>query len=76
MSKRSSLYKEMKNFQKEKKFYIFLLIGVGLLGLIFPVIPGLFLIGIGVALISPRHGEKMLNRFKKWLTSLKTSYEF
>lgn len=76
MSKRNSLYEEMKNFQKEKKLYFFLLIVVGLLGLIFPVIPGLFLIAVGIALISPRHGDKILNRLKKWVKSFKTSYEF
>jgi len=31
MSKRNSLYEEMKKFQKEKKLYFFVLIGVGLL---------------------------------------------
>jgi len=70
MSKRNSLYEEMKKFQKEKKLYFFVLSGVGLLGLIFPVIPGMFLIGLGITLISPKHGEALLNRIKKWFKSL------
>lgn len=68
MAKQNSLYEEIKRFQSEKKIYFVILILVGLLGLVFPVIPGLLLIGLGIALISPKHGtelmEKIKNRFK------------
>ena len=76
MKEKNSLYEEIKKFQKEKKIYFVILILVGLLGLIFPVIPGLFLIGLGIALISPKYGEALLNKTKQWLKSLTTNVNF
>ena len=76
MSKRNSLIEEMKEFQKEKKWYFILLIGLGLFGLIFPVVPGLLLIGLGIALISPKYGDALINRFKKWFNSMRASFGF
>jgi len=67
MIKRKSLYEEMKTFQSQKKIYFIILIIVGLVGLIFPVIPGLLLIGLGIALISFSYGDFLLNKIKKWL---------
>ncbi len=76
MKKKNSLYEEIKKFQKEKKIYFVILIFVGLLGLIFPVIPGIFLIGLGIVLISPKYGEVLLNKIKQWLKSLRTNVNF
>ncbi len=76
MKKKNSLYEEIKKFQKEKKIYFVILILVGLLGLIFPVIPGIFLIGLGIVLISPKYGEVLLNKIKQWLKSLRTNVNF
>lgn len=76
MKKKNSLYEEIKKFQKEKKIYFVILILAGLLGLIFPVIPGLFLIGLGIALISPKYGEALLNKIKQWLKFLTTNVNF
>jgi len=69
MTKQNSLYEEMKQFQSEKKIYFLVLVLVGLLGLIVPVIPGLLLIGLGIALISPRHGTALLEKIKNWIRS-------
>lgn len=69
MKKRESLFEEIKKFQGQKKFYFIILIMVGLIGLVFPVIPGLLLIGLGIALISPKYGDIFLNKVRKWLSS-------
>ena len=70
-----SLYTEMKQFQSEKKKYIVVLMLLGVLGLIFPVIPGLLFIGLGIALISPKHGEVFLAKIKDWLKSLTVNFK-
>jgi len=76
MNKKTSLIDEMKKFRQEKKFYIITLFVLGILGLIFPVIPGLLLIGLGIMLISPRHGEALLGKIKKWLNSFLVKFRF
>lgn len=69
MAKQNSLLDEMKQFQSEKKIYVVVLILVGLLGLVLPVIPGLLFIGLGIALISPRHGTALFEKIKNWFKS-------
>ena len=69
MKKKTSLADEMKKFREDKKYYIVALFILGILGLIFPVIPGLLLIGLGMMLISPKHGEALLEKIRKWLNS-------
>lgn len=65
--KKKSLYDEIKEFHKEKKKYVLLLFLGGILGLIFPVIPGLLLLWLGVALLDPVNGEKLMNKAKDWI---------
>jgi len=69
MKKNKRLTDEIKQFQKEKKWYGTGLMSLGMLGLILPVIPGLFLIASGVALISPKYGEELLEKIKAWIKS-------
>ena len=76
MEKKKSLYDEMKKFHSEKKIYIIVLIILGVLGLILPIIPGLLLIGVGIALISPKYGEALLEKIKKWFNSLVANFRF
>jgi uncharacterized protein YqgC (DUF456 family) len=76
MEKKSSLYDEMKKFHSEKKNYIIALIILGVLGLMLPIIPGLLLIGLGIALISPKYGEALLEKIKKWFNSLVANLRF
>ncbi len=52
MDKKKSLFEEMKKFQSEKQYYIVALIMVGVLGLIFPIIPVLLLIGMAIYTIN------------------------
>lgn len=70
MVKKQSLYEEIKKFQREKKLYFLVLIFLGLLGLIFPVIPGLLLIGLGITLMAPQYGEAAMKKVKNWWKSL------
>jgi len=76
MKKKNSLYEEMKKFQDEKKYYTIVLLVVGILGLIFPIIPGLFLIGLAIALISPKHGEVFLKKIKRLFHSIAANFRF
>ncbi|MDZ7331604.1 MAG: hypothetical protein ONB31_06470 [candidate division KSB1 bacterium] len=55
----------MKRFQEEKKFYVIILLSVGVLGLVFPLIPGLLLIGLAVALMAPKSAEVLQQRIKR-----------
>ncbi len=64
MKKNVKLTEEIKQFQNEKKWYGIVLIGLGLLGLILPLMPGWLLIAAGVALISPKYGERLLGKIK------------
>ncbi|MDZ7375821.1 MAG: hypothetical protein ONB13_04300 [candidate division KSB1 bacterium] len=63
--RKNSLYEEMKRFQEEKKFYVIILLSVGVLGLVFPLIPGLLLIGLAVALMAPKSAEVLQQRIKR-----------
>ena len=76
MKKKKSLYDEMKKFQDEKKYYVIVLLVLGILGLIFPIIPGLLLIGLAIALISPKHGEFFLKKIKSMFNSIAANLRF
>ncbi len=65
MKHKHSLYEEMKKFQEEKKVCIIVLFVLGVIGLIFPVIPGLLLIGLAIALMSPRLAEILQAKIKR-----------
>ena len=41
-----------------------LLIALGILGFLLPVLPGFIFFGMGVLLVSPHHGRKMLTRVR------------
>ena len=70
MQKGKTLTEEIKQFQNEKKWYITVLLALGTLGLILPVLPGLFLIGLAVSLISPKYGDLFNKKIKEWIKSL------
>lgn len=68
MKRKDSLFEEIKTFQNQKKIYFVVLIAIGLIGLIFPLIPGLLLIGLGIALLFPKYGDLFLNKIRKWIS--------
>ncbi len=76
MKKKKSLYEEIKKFQDEKKLYGIVLLVLGILGLIFPIIPGLLLIGLAITLISPKHGEVILKKLKSFFNSIAANFRF
>ena len=76
MKKKTSLIDEMKKFREEKKYYIIALFALGILGLIFPIIPGLLLIGLGIVLISPKYGEALLEKIKQGFNSILVKFRF
>lgn len=73
MGPKNSLYEEMKKFQGEKKFYFIILLSMGVLGLFFPLIPGLLLIGLAVALIAPKSAELFQQRIKRIIETVASS---
>jgi len=70
MKRKYSLYEEMKDYYRKKKVYAIGLISVGIVGLVLPVIPGILLIGMGLALLSPKYGTELIVKAKNWFKSL------
>lgn len=59
------LWPEILRFSRTKYGLAMMLLIVGLLGLALPVIPGLLLILLAIALLRPGLAERMRRRFKK-----------
>jgi hypothetical protein len=63
MSKKD-LVDEIRDFQKDKKKLIPVLIVLGILGLFLPILPGVALLVFGFLLIFPREGENLLKKIR------------
>jgi len=63
MSKKD-LVDEIRDFQKNKKKLIPVLVVLGILGLFLPILPGVALLFFGFLLIFPREGEKLLKKLR------------
>jgi len=63
MADKKPLWQEIQKFSGRKWYLAFILLVLGLLGLVLPVIPGILLIGIAVFLIKPEWYEKIKKRF-------------
>jgi len=63
MSKKN-LVDEIRDFQKDKKKLIPVLIVLGILGLFLPILPGVALLVFGFLLIFPREGENLLKKIR------------
>ncbi len=61
MSKKD-LVDVIRDFQKDKKKLIPVLIVLGILGLFLPILPGVALLVFGFLLIFPREGENLLKK--------------
>jgi len=59
------LWEEIVDFTKSKNKLAVVLIGIGVLGLILPIIPGLLLIAVGVYLLKPEWAEAVKEMFKR-----------
>ncbi len=63
MSKKD-LVDEVRDFQKNKKKLIPVLVVLGILGLFLPILPGVALLFFGFLLIFPRKGENLLKKIR------------
>ncbi len=63
MSKKD-LVDEVRDFQKNKKKLIPVLVVLGILGLFLPILPGVALLFFGFLLIFPREGENLLKKIR------------
>lgn len=62
--RKKSLTEEIKDYQKDKKKLIPILIALGVLGLFFPILPGIALLFLGLLLICPRCGEEIIKKIR------------
>jgi hypothetical protein len=62
---RESLAAKNQTWRAERKKNAAKLIGLGALGLVLPVIPGVLLLGGGLCLLFPNQAEKVWRRMKK-----------
>ncbi len=63
MSKKN-LVDEIRDFQKNKKKLIPVLVVLGIFGLFLPILPGVALLFFGFLLIFPREGENLLKKIR------------
>ncbi len=63
--KKPNLREDIRRFRKRKAWYAVPLLILGVVGLILPVMPGWILIFLGVLLLFPTTGDKILERLKK-----------
>ena len=61
---RKSLRAQISEFQRQKNKTVSVLIGLGLVGLVIPIIPGLAFLGLAFLLLFPRRGDNILRKLK------------
>jgi hypothetical protein len=64
--KTEPLWQEIKRFKKSKYLWAIALLAVALLGLVVPIIPGILIVIIVLALFKKGWMEKIRNRFRLW----------
>ena len=62
--RKKDLVDEIRDFQKNKKKLIPVLVVLGILGLFLPILPGVALLFFGFLLIFPREGENLLKKIR------------
>ena len=65
-----NLVEEIKDFRKDKKKLIPVVIVLGVLGLFLPILPGIALLFLGFLLIFPREGENLLQKIREKFKSV------
>ena len=66
IERKKALWKDIINFSKNKYLLALGLVAVGLLGIVIPIIPGLFLIFLAIALFKKGWMAKFRKRFRLW----------
>ena len=61
---KKELVDEIKDFRKNKKKLIPVIIVLGILGLFLPILPGIALLFFGFLLIFPKDGDNLLNKIR------------
>ncbi len=61
---KKDLVDEIKDFRKNKKKLILIVVVFGILGLFLPILPGVALLFFGFLLIFPREGETLLKKIR------------
>ena len=67
MEKKRKIRDEIRTFRRIRPYIAIPLLVIGVIGLVFPVIPGLALIFVGVMLLLPRTGDKLVRTIKSKL---------
>lgn len=62
----SNLRQEIRQFQKKKMRFAVPIIIVGIMGLVLPVIPGIALILLGILLLFPLQGKRLIDRLRQY----------
>jgi len=62
-----SIREEIRSFRRTRPVLAIPVLIVGAIGLVFPVIPGLALLFLGLMLILPRTGDKLIRSLKEKL---------
>lgn len=66
MAKKKPLYERViESRPLRKKYMAFFLIGLGMVGLLLPFLPGLALLFIGLMLIFPKKAEKFIKKIRR-----------
>lgn len=61
---KKDLVEEIKDFRKNKKQLLPIIVVLGILGLFLPILPGVALLFFGFLLIFPREGENLLKKIR------------
>lgn len=61
------LTEEIKEFQRQKKWLVPILVSLGVLGLVLPILPGVALLLFGLFLLFPTQGEDIVRRIRQAL---------
>lgn len=63
MPSKRPLWEDILKFSKDKYKIASVLLIVGILGLVFPIIPGVLLIALGILILKPEWYEKVKRKF-------------
>lgn len=66
-SRSRPLYDEIREFRRQRTIIGPGLILLGLIGLFFPLLPGLILFAVGLSLVFPREAQKLLETIRSAL---------
>jgi hypothetical protein len=64
MPENAELRTDIRQFRKRKPWYGIPLLILGVAGLIIPILPGWIFIFLGILLLFPARGERIINRLK------------